>query len=446
MSNYFKGSREFFPGIAKICFEGKTSKNPLAFKFYNPQEKLGELSMEEHLRFAVAYWHSFCGDGGDPFGNATQSHPWNQGDSPLQRAENKADAAFEFFTKLGVKYYCFHDVDASPDAESVVEYEENYQKVAEMLLQRQQATGVKLLWNTSNLFSHPRYANGAATNPDFHILSRGAAQVKKSLDVNVMLGGENYVFWGGREGYTLLQNTMMQRELDHLAQFLSLSRDYGRKIGFTGTFLIEPKPMEPSKHQYDVDAATVIGFLSRYGLDKDFKLNIEANHATLAGHDFAHDLQVAADAGLLGSIDANRGDPVNGWDTDQFPTDILDATKAMMVVLDNGGLGSGGLNFDAKLRRNSTDAEDLFIGHIGGMDSFALALKIAHRVKEEGVLAKMLTQRYQSFDSGTGAKFEAGQISLEELRDFAIDGQCNRMTSGKQELIENYLNQVMFSL
>lgn len=442
----FKGNKEYFPGIGKIAYEGKGSDNPLAFKFYDENKKINGKTMKDHLRYAIAYWHTFCGDGSDPFGNGTMPHPWDEGSTPLEKAANKADAAFEFFTKIGAPYYCFHDIDASPDAESLTEYEDNYAKVSDMLLERQKATGVKLLWNTANAFSHPRYANGASTNPNFDILSRAGAQVKNSLDANVKLGGENYVFWGGREGYTMLQNTDMKRELAHMGRFLTMARDYARKIGFKGNFLIEPKPMEPSKHQYDTDSAVVIGFLREYGLEKDFKLNIEANHATLAQHDFAHDLQVAADAGMLGSIDANRGDAMNGWDTDQFPTDVLDATLAMLVVVNAGGLGSGGLNFDAKVRRNSTDLEDLFIAHIGGMDTFALALEIASKIVADGTIAGLVKKRYSSFDSGKGADFEAGKLSLEDLRDHAAGADTNKMTSGKQEMIENYINQVMFSL
>ncbi len=437
MSEFYKGSREFFPGIGKIKFEGKGSDNPLSFKFYDENKIIGGKTMREHLRFSTAYWHSFCADGSDPFGNGTIVHPW-------KNTEEKADAAFEFFTKIGTPYYCFHDIDASPDADTVSEYEASYKKTTELLLARQKETGVKLLWNTANAFSHPRYMNGASTNPDFRILARAASQVKASLDANVMLGGENYVFWGGREGYTTLLNTNMKKELEHMAQFLTLARDYGRKIGFKGSFLIEPKPMEPSKHQYDVDSATVIGFLREHGLEKDFKLNIEANHATLAGHSFDHDLRVAADAGLLGSVDANIGDAQNGWDTDQFPTDVYDALKAMMVIVDNGGLNSGGLNFDAKIRRNSTDQEDLFHAHIGGMDTFALALEIATKIKDDGKLNSMLTRRYESFDSGKGKEFEQGKMTLEDLRDFAADDSSIPQISGKQELIENMLNRYMF--
>ncbi|WP_221285367.1 xylose isomerase, partial [Xanthomonas campestris] len=334
MSNtVFIGAKEYFPGIGKIGFEGRDSDNPLAFKVYDANKQVAGKTMAEHLRFAVAYWHSFCGNGADPFGPGTRAYPWDVGNTALARAEAKSDAAFEFFTKLGVPYYCFHDIDLAPDADDIGEYENNLKHMVRIAKQRQADTGVKLLWGTANLFSHPRYMNGASTNPDFNVVARAAVQVKAAIDATVELGGENYVFWGGREGYACLHNTQMKREQDNMARFLTLARDYGRAIGFTGNFLIEPKPMEPMKHQYDFDSATVIGFLHQHGLDQDFKLNIEANHATLSGHSFEHDLQVASDAGLLGSIDANRGNPQNGWDTDQFPTDLYDTVGAMLVVL-----------------------------------------------------------------------------------------------------------------
>lgn len=379
MSNtVYIGAKEYFPGIGKIGFEGRDSDNPLAFKVYDATKKIGDKTMAEHLRFAVAYWHSFCGNGADPFGPGTRAYPWDVGNTALNRAEAKADAAFEFFTKLGVPYYCFHDIDLSPDADDIGEYESNLKHMVGIAKQRQADTGIKLLWGTANLFSHPRYMNGASTNPDFNVVARAAVQVKAAIDATVELGGENYVFWGGREGYACLHNTQMKREQDNMARFLTLARDYGRSIGFTGNFLIEPKPMEPMKHQYDFDSATVIGFLRQHGLDQDFKLNIEANHATLSGHSFEHDLQVASDAGLLGSIDANRGNPQNGWDTDQFPTDLYDTVGAMLVVLRQGGLAPGGLNFDAKVRRESSDPQDLFLAHIGGMDAFARGLEVAN--------------------------------------------------------------------
>jgi xylose isomerase len=447
MSKVFIGGKEYFHGIEKIPYEGKGSDNPLAFKFYDENKIVAGKSMKEHLRYAVAYWHTLTEDGSDPFGDETQDRPWNRSDDQLRKAEERADAAFEFFTKLGAPYYCFHDVDVAPDAndtDDVTEYEKTIETVTGMLLERQKASGIKLLWNTANMFSHPRYMNGAATNPDFRVLTWAAVQVKAMLDANVKLGGENYVFWGGREGYTQLFNTDMKREQEHLARFLSMARDYGRKIGFKGPFLIEPKPMEPSKHQYDSDAAAVIAFLKTYDLAGDFMINIEANHATLAGKAFPHDLAVAANAGLLGSIDANRGDPQNGWDTDQFPTDVYDATHAMLVVLQNGGLGSGGLNFDAKVRRNSTDLEDLFHAHIGGMDTFAIALEAADKILSRGLVKKFRDSRYESYNSGKGAEFEQGKLRFEDLRDYAAGVKEIPRISGKQEQIENVINQILF--
>ncbi len=379
MNKVFTGDKEYFPGMGKIQYEGKTSDNPLAFKFYNPQQKVGGKTMKEHLRFSIAYWHSFCGDGTDPFGRATHFYPWADPD-PVTAARKKLDAAFEFFTKIDAPFYCFHDVDMAPEGKTQAEFEKNLIRITDMAKERQKETGVKLLWGTANMFSHPRYMNGAATNPDFAVLGHAAHQVKAAIDATIKLEGAGYTFWGGREGYMTLWNTDMKRELDHMARFLSMARDYGRKAGFTGTFYIEPKPMEPSKHQYDFDAATVVGFLRHYGLDKDFKCNIEANHATLAGHDFAHDLRVCRDAGLLGSVDANRGDLMNGWDTDEFPTDVYQTTQAMLEILQMGGFTTGGLNFDAKRRRNSTDPQDLFLAHIAGMDAFALGLQAAWRI------------------------------------------------------------------
>ena len=438
MGDFFVGNEEYFKGIGKIGYEGKDSDNPLAFKFYNPDKVVAGKTMKEHLRFSVAYWHSFCATGSDPFGSATLVFPWDKGDA-MTAAKRKADAAFEFSTKMGMGYYCFHDADASPEGSSLAEYEKNLMEIAGVLKERQAATGVKLLWNTANMFSHPRYMNGAASNPDFNVLAWAGAQVKNCLDVNVMLGGENYVFWGGREGYMSLLNTDMKREQEHIARFFTMARDYGRKIGFKGTFLIEP-----NKHQYDFDAATAIAFIRQAGLEKDFKCNIECNHATLAGHSFSHDLQVCADAGLLGSVDANRGDAQNGWDTDQFPNSIYETTEAMMIILKNGGLGSGGLNFDAKVRRNSTDREDLFLAHIGGMDAFALGLELADKIISDGKLDSMLKKRYASYDSGKGAEYEAGKLNLEDLRNLAAAAGEPATVSGKQEYIENLLNQYLF--
>ncbi len=408
--SYFVGAKEHFPGIGRIAFEGRSSQNPLSFKFYEPGRLVRGKTMREHLRFAVAYWHSFCGTGSDPFGPGTLVFPWDAAATPMDRARHRLDAVFEFATKIGLEFYCFHDRDMAPEGATVGESERNLQTLVALAKERQQATGVKLLWGTANLFSDPRYMNGAATNPDFRVVTHAAAQVKAAIDATIALGGSGYVFWGGREGYTSLLNTDMKRELENLARFLAMARDYGRKAGFTGAFFIEPKPMEPSKHQYDFDAATVIGFLRAHGLDGDFMLNIEANHATLAGHSFSHELQVAADAGLLGSIDANRGDAQNGWDTDQFPTDLYQATEAMMIVLQAGGLTRGGLNFDAKVRRNSTDPEDLFLAHIGGMDAFARGLEIAAKLLDESPLKDLKARRYASFTGGRRAAVQPGRV------------------------------------
>jgi xylose isomerase len=430
----------YFKGIRKIKFEGRKSKNPLAFKWYNEKQVVAGKTMKEHLRFAACYWHTFCGNGSDPFGAATKDFPWTKGKDAISRAMNKMDAAFEFFEKIGVPYYCFHDVDMVEEGNSISEYESNLQKAVAAAKERQAATGIKLLWGTANLFSHPRYMNGAATNPDFAVLARGAVQVKNAIDATIALGGEGYVFWGGREGYMSLLNTQMKRELEHLAQFLTVSRDYARQQGFTGKFYIEPKPCEPSKHQYDFDAATCVGFLRHYGLDKDFQLNIEVNHATLAGHTFEHELQTAADADMLGSIDANRGDYQNGWDTDQFPMAIGELTEALLVILQNGGFKTGGINFDAKTRRNSTDLDDIFLAHIGGMDAFARALVVAESVLTQSPYLKIRADRYASFDTGAGQDFEKGKLSLTDLRQYAIQNGEPQKRSGKQEWLENIIN------
>lgn len=436
----FIGDREYFPGIARIQYEGPETDNPLAFKTYDPSRLVGGKTMEEHLRFAVCYWHTFCATGGDPFGPGTRIHPWAEKGDPMDRSRERVDAAFEFFTKLNVPFWCFHDFDLAFEGAGVADSEKNLEQMVGLARERQDATGMKLLWGTANVFSHPRYMNGASTNPDFAVVAYAASQVKAAIDATVELGGENYVFWGGREGYACLQNTDTRRELEHMAMFLSKARDYGRSVGFRGTFLVEPKPMEPMKHQYDFDALTVIGFLRQHGLAGDFKLNVEANHATLAGHAFAHDLRMAADAGLLGSIDANRGDPQNGWDTDQFAMDLYDCVHAMMVVLEYGGLGNGGLNFDARVRRESTDLEDLFIGHIGAMDAFARGLLVADRVLADPRMSELRYGRYRSFDSGDGKRFEDGELSLGDLRDIAAANGEPRRRSGKQELVENLIN------
>jgi xylose isomerase len=438
----YKGKKEYYPGIGKIEFEGKKTKNPLAFRWYDPEKKVAGKKMKDHLRYAVAFWHSFCGDGSDPFGDATHIYPWKDVTDIEDKIKMKIDAAFEFFTKIGAGYYCFHDVDVVGNG-SVHDIEKRLGKYIPVMKKMQQQTGVKLLWGTANLFSHPRYMNGAATNPDFEVVANAGAQLKNAIDATIALGGENYVFWGGREGYMTLHNTDMKRELDHMGMMLSMARDYGRKKGFKGTFLVEPKPMEPSKHQYDYDVATIIGFLKDHGLEKDFKLNIEVNHAILAGHTFQHELQVAADAGLLGSIDANKGDYQNGWDTDEFPTSVYEVTEAMMVILQAGGFKTGGINFDAKIRRNSTDAEDIFIAHISGMDTFARALLIADKVLKESDYLKMRKKRYESFDKGAGKDFENGKLTLEKLRDIASKSGEPLMKSGKQELFEQIINMYL---
>jgi xylose isomerase len=434
-------SKEFFKGIGHIKYEGLQSDNPLAFRWYDENKIVAGKSMKDHLRFACAYWHSFCGNGADPFGEPTHLFPWNEKADAVERARDKMDAAFEFITKMGIHYYCFHDVDVVDYTNDVNENDRRLQALVDYAKQKQADTGVKLLWGTSNLFSNRRYMNGAATNPDFHVLSHAAAQVKAALDATIALGGENYVFWGGREGYMTLLNTDMKREQEHFARFLHTAKDYARKQGFKGTFFIEPKPCEPTKHQYDYDAATVLGFLQKYDLLKDFKLNLEVNHATLAGHTFQHELRVAADSGLLGSIDANRGDSQNGWDTDQFPNDINEVTEIMMIILEAGGFQGGGINFDAKIRRNSTDPADLFYSHIGGMDVFARALITADNILQKSEYLKLRKDRYASFDGGKGKEFEDGKLSLEDLRAYAVENGEPATTSGKQEYLENLINR-----
>jgi len=438
--NITTGDKEYFKGISAINYEGPGSKNPMAFKWYDANKQVGGKSMKEYLRFACAYWHSFVGNGGDPFGEPTHIFPWNEKADAVERAKDKMDAAFEFITKMGIGYYCFHDVDVVDYTNDVNENDRRLQALVDYAKQKQAASGVKLLWGTSNLFSNRRYMNGAATNPNFHVLAHAGAQVKAALDATIALGGENYVFWGGREGYMTLLNTDMKREQEHFAKFLHTAKDYARKQGFNGNFFIEPKPCEPTKHQYDYDAATVLGFLQKYDLLNDFKLNLEVNHATLAGHTFQHELQVAADAGILGSIDANRGDYQNGWDTDQFPNDINEVTEAMLIILEAGGFGGGGINFDAKIRRNSTDPEDLFYAHIGGMDIFARALVIADNILQNSDYKKIRTDRYASFDSGAGKDFENGKLTLEDLRNYAISNGEPKAISGKQEYLENLIN------
>ncbi len=440
----FTGDQSFFPGIERIPFEGAGSDNPLAFKAYDPLRVVRGRTMEEHLRYSVCYWHTFSATGADPFGPGTRRYAWDAASDPMQRARDKLDAAFEFCSKLGVPFYCFHDVDMAPEGESLADLEKNLSALVAPAKARQKETGIKLLWGTANLFSHPRYMNGAATNPDFRVVVQAGAQVKAALDATIELGGENYTFWGGREGYACLQTTDTKRELENFARFLEAARDYARGQGFTGTFLIEPKPMEPMYHQYDFDAQTVIGFLKSHGLAGDFKLNIEANHATLAGHSFAHELQMCTDEGLLGSVDANRGNPQNGWDTDQFPVDMYDCVHAMTVILRAGGIGSGGFNFDAKVRRESTRLEDLFIAHIGGMDAFARGLVIADRILDDPRTADLRNARYASFDDGPGLKFAEGGLSLDKLHELAREFGEPEAESARQELMENLVNDHMF--
>ena len=421
-------SQAYFPTIGKIPFEGVASKNPLAFHYYDPQRVVLGKPMKDWLKFAMCWWHTLGQASGDPFGGQTRSYAWDKGECPYCRARAKADAGFEIMQKLGIEYFCFHDVDLIEDCDDIDEYEARLKDITDYLKEKMAETGIKNLWGTANVFGHKRYMNGAATNPQFDVVARAAVQIKNAIDATIKLGGTSYVFWGGREGYYSLLNTQMQREKDHLAQMLKAARDYARAHGFQGTFLIEPKPMEPTKHQY------------ANGLDKDFKVNIEVNHATLAGHTFEHELAVAVDNGFLGSIDANRGDAQNGWDTDQFPVDAFDLTQAMLQIIRNGGFKDGGTNFDAKLRRSSTDPEDIFIAHISAMDAMAHALLNAAALIEESPLCQMVKERYASFDSGLGKQFEEGKASLEDLYAYAREAGEPVVASGKQELYETLLN------
>ena len=429
-------AKEYFPEIKAIKYEGPESKNPMAFHYYDAERVVAGKKMKDCMRFAMAWWHTLCAEGGDQFGGTTKAFPWNKGGNAVEIAKQKADAGFEIMQKLGVPYYCFHDVDLVSEGCSVEEYEANLTAITDYLKEKMQETGIKLLWSTANVFGNARYMNGASTNPDFDVVARAIVQIKNAIDAGIKLGAENYVFWGGREGYMSLLNTDQKREKEHMATMLRMARDYARSKGFTGTFLIEPKPMEPSKHQYDVDTETVIGFLKAHGLDKDFKVNIEVNHATLAGHTFEHELACAVDAGMLGSIDANRGDYQNGWDTDQFPIDNFELTQAWMQIVRNGGLGTGGTNFDAKTRRNSTDLEDIFIAHISGMDACARALLNAVEIMENSPIPAMLKERYASFDSGIGKDFEDGKLTLEQAYEYGKKVNEPKQTSGKQELYE----------
>ena len=433
--------KEYFPQIGKIRFEGTESYNPLAYRYYDADRMVLGKPMKEWLKFAMAWWHTLCAEGGDQFGGGTKKFPWNDAPDTMTAARQRADAGFEIMQKLGIEYFCFHDTDLVGDlGADIADYENRMKEITAYLKGLMAETGIRNLWGTANVFGNARYMNGAATNPDFDVVARAAVQIKNAIDTTIALGGTNYVFWGGREGYMSLLNTDQKREKEHLATMLTIARDYARAKGFTGTFLIEPKPMEPTKHQYDVDTETVIGFLKAHGLDKDFKVNIEVNHATLAGHTFEHELAVAVDNGMLGSIDANRGDYQNGWDTDQFPIDNYELTQAMMQIIRNGGLGNGGTNFDAKTRRNSTDPEDIFIAHIAGMDAMARALLCAAEILEKSPYRKMLADRYASFDTGKGKEFEQGAMSLEDLVAYAQTRPEPAQTSGKQELYEAIVN------
>ena len=430
-------AKEYFPQIGKIPFEGKDSKNPLAFHYYDADKVVMGKTMKEWLRFAMAWWHTLGQASADPFGGQTRSYEWDKADNAVQRAKDKMDAGFEIMDKLGIELFCFHDVDLVEEGANVEEYEANMKAITDYALEKMAAfPKIKLLWGTANVFSNKRYMNGASTNPDFDVVARAIVQIKNAIDATIKLGGQNYVFWGGREGYMSLLNTDQKREKEHMARMLTMARDYARAKGFKGTFLIEPKPMEPTKHQYDVDTETVIGFLKAHGLEKDFKVNIEVNHATLAGHTFEHELCCAVNNGMLGSIDANRGDAQNGWDTDQFPIDNYELTQAMLQIIRNDGLGNGGTNFDAKMRRNSTDPEDVFIAHISGMDAMARALENAAAIIEDGTICNMVKERYASFDAGKGKEFEEGKLTLEDAYEYGKKVNEPKLTSGKQELYE----------
>lgn len=434
----------YFPDVPKIAYEGPDSKNPLAFRHYNPDEVVEGKTMREHLRFAVCYWHTFRGTGSDPFGPGCAIRPWEDGSDSVELAVKRVDVAFEFMQKLGVPFYCFHDRDVAPEGKNLKESNANLDKVVAKLKQAQDSTGIQLLWGTANLFSNKRFVHGAATSCNADVFAYAAAQVKKALEVTHELGGVNYVFWGGREGYMNLYNTDLRRELDHLAKFFHLAVDYKKKIGFGGQFLIEPKPKEPTTHQYDFDAANCIAFLRGYGLMDHFKLNVETNHATLAGHTMMHELTYASINGALGSIDANRGDLLLGWDTDQFPTDYYLTTQCMLVILEQGGLGAGGVNFDAKVRRESFEPVDLFHAHIGGMDAFAYGLKLAAKIRAEGSLKDIVKQRYASWDTGVGAEVEKGTANFETLEKYMLEkGDATPNVSGRQEMIENLINRYL---
>jgi xylose isomerase len=439
-------ARNYFPEVkGKIKYEGPDSKDPLTFKWYRAKRKVGGKTMEEHLKFAVCYWHTFKGTGGDPFGGGVYERPWDQADTPMGVAEDTVQAAFEFFKKLGVPYWCFHDRDIAPEGDSVRESAKNLNAIVQIAKKKQKETGVKLLWGTANVFSHARYVHGAGTNPDPLVFAHAAAQIRRAIDATITLGGRGYVFWGGREGYVSLINTNMKQEREQLAALLTMARDYGRKSGFKGTFFIEPKPKEPSTHQYDFDCATCLGFLTEFDLLDDFALNVEANHATLATHTFEHELLTASNAGKLGSLDINRGDMTVGWDTDQFAMDLKECTQAMLIILNQRGLRHGGLNFDAKVRRSSFDTVDLFHAHIGGMDTFARALLIADRMERDGVLSDFIKDRYKGYRSGIGRKILSGKTSLPALEAYAEKNGEPEKISGRQEMLENILNDYVHS-
>lgn len=437
---------EFFKNISKIQYEGKDSKNPLAFKYYNENEVVGNKTMKEHLRFSVAYWHTLTGDGSDPFGMGTMIRPWDQSSDHMERAKTRMRVAFEFMKKLGVPYFCFHDRDIAPEGDNLAETNKNLDEIVKLVKELMDETGIKLLWGTANTFSHPRYVHGASTSCNADVFAYAAAQVKKAMEITKELGGENYVFWGGREGYETLLNTNMALEMDNFARFLQMAVDYAKEIGFTGQLLIEPKPKEPTKHQYDFDVATVLGFLRKYNLDKYFKVNIEANHATLAAHTFQHELHFARINGVLGSVDANQGDMLLGWDTDQFPTDLYTTTLAMYEILKNGGLGSGGLNFDAKVRRGSFEPEDLFYAHIAGMDAFAIGLKAAYKMLENKEFESIIEERYSSFKEGIGKDIIEGKVGFKQLEKYALEHSQIKNVSGRQEMLEALLNQYIFQV
>jgi xylose isomerase len=431
-----------FPNIEQISFEGPRSKNPLAFKHYNADEIVAGKTMRDHLRFSVVYWHTFRGTGSDPFGMGTMQRPWDDGSNSVANAQNRARVAFEFIQKLSAPFYAFHDRDVAPEGKTLAETNKNLDAVVKVLKEEQKRTGIKLLWGTANLFSNPRFVHGASTSCNADVFAFAAAQVKKALEVTHELGGAGYVFWGGREGYSTLWNTNMKRELEHLAKFLHMAVDYKKKIGFKGQFYIEPKPKEPTKHQYDSDAAACLNFLREFGLMNDLKLNIETNHATLAGHSMQHELEVVGAAGALGSIDANTGDELIGWDTDQFPTSIYLTTQIMLAILKYGGFKTGGTNFDAKVRRESFEPIDLFYAHIGGMDAFARGLKIAAAIREDGRLCEFVKNRYASWDSGIGAKIESGKAGFKELEAYMLKkGEADANVSGRQEFLENLINE-----